>query len=95
MIGGSRGLGELVSELIGAGGRPVIVTYVVGRSDAQAVTEEIIRRGASFTAIAYDVLRPASVQLAALEVTPTHLFYFANSAHLPASLGCTRSRGVR
>jgi acyl dehydratase len=77
VIGGSRGLGEITSKLIAAGGGRVVMTYATGRSDAEAVVAEIRAAGAHCTALVYDALRPATEQLAGLEVFPSHVYYFA------------------
>jgi acyl dehydratase len=77
VIGGSRGLGELTAKIVAAGGGSVIVTYAVGRRDADAVAEEIVRFGGRCTVLAYDVRQPPAEQLAALDAVPTHLYYFA------------------
>jgi acyl dehydratase len=77
IIGGSRGLGELTSKLIAAGGSRVIITYATGKTDADAVVEEIRQADADCVAMAYDVKKPASEQLASLSVIPTHVYYFA------------------
>ena len=77
IIGGSRGLGELTAKLIAAGGGPVVVTYAVGRSEADAVLSEINAHGPLCRAIAYDVRQSAATQLASLNSAPTHVYYFA------------------
>jgi NAD(P)-dependent dehydrogenase (short-subunit alcohol dehydrogenase family) len=41
------------------------------------VTAEIGKAGWKCAALPYDVFRPAAEQLAALDVSPTHLYYFA------------------
>lgn len=77
VIGGSRGLGELTGKLIAAGGGQVIITYAIGKTDADAVVADIRNAGYKCAALPYDVHRPAAEQLAALDVAPTHLYYFA------------------
>ena len=41
IIGGSRGLGELVAKLIAAGGGKPIITYNVGKVEAEMLVDEI------------------------------------------------------
>ncbi len=41
VIGGSRGLGETVAKILGAGGGEVIATHAAGAADAQRVADEI------------------------------------------------------
>ncbi len=77
VIGGSRGLGELTAKLIAAGGGTVTLTYALGRTEAEAVVDEIQAWGGHALALPYDVRQPPADQLHALETEPTHLFYFA------------------
>jgi NAD(P)-dependent dehydrogenase (short-subunit alcohol dehydrogenase family) len=80
IVGGSRGIGELTAKLITAGGGRVIITYHVGKSDAERVATEIRSAGGSCEVLQYDVRQPASEQLSVLVEPPTHLYYFATSA---------------
>lgn len=41
VIGGSRGLGEIVAKLLAASGAAVTITYASGRADAEAVAADI------------------------------------------------------
>ena len=77
VVGGSRGLGELTSKLVATGGGRVIITYQVGRADAERVAREILEAGGTAEAMAYDARRAAEEQLAGLANAPTHLYYFA------------------
>ncbi len=77
VVGGSRGLGELTSKLVATGGGHVIITYQVGRADAERVAREILEAGGTAEAMAYDARRAAEKQLAGLANAPTHLYYFA------------------
>lgn len=45
VVGGSRGLGEVVAKLIAAGGGKVVITYHVGEAEAKSVSNEILRWG--------------------------------------------------
>jgi len=81
VVGGSRGLGELTAKLLAYGGADVVITYVVGKDDAQAVVEEIWQTGGKCRAVTYDVRLPAGEQLGILEdFVPTHVYYFATPA---------------
>jgi len=53
IIGGSRGLGEVVAKLIAAGGGQVVVTYHVGLADAQALCREITDWGGNGECVQY------------------------------------------
>jgi acyl dehydratase/NAD(P)-dependent dehydrogenase (short-subunit alcohol dehydrogenase family) len=80
IIGGSRGLGELTAKIIAAGGGNSIVTYAVGKADAEALTTEITASGGKCKAIRYDVREDAQQQLSAITSAPTHICYFATPA---------------
>jgi MaoC like domain/short chain dehydrogenase len=80
VVGGSRGLGELAAKIVAAGGGKVVLTYATGRSDAEAVAREINGEGGHCEVIAYDVTQSPESQLKALEVAPTHIYFFATPA---------------
>lgn len=77
IVGGSRGLGELTAKIIAAGGGKVMLTYAVGRKDADAVAADINSHGGYCRTFAYDVRHPPASQLQALPDSPTHVYYFA------------------
>jgi NAD(P)-dependent dehydrogenase (short-subunit alcohol dehydrogenase family) len=77
VVGGSRGLGEITAKLLAAGGSDVAITYSVGAQDAQTVSREIIGFGGRCLALHYDVRRDALTQLSQMNLSPTHVFYFA------------------
>jgi acyl dehydratase len=77
IVGGSRGLGEVVAKLIAAGGGRVIITYASGLMDAQKVAAEINNWGGRCEVAAYDVRRDAYQQLQELSAVATHYYYFA------------------
>ena len=79
IIGGSRGLGEVTSKLLAAGGARVVITYCLGSHEAQSIVEQIKKEGGSAKCFAYDVLDPKSLRKKDLksEWAPTHLYYFA------------------
>jgi hypothetical protein len=77
VVGGSRGLGELVAKAVTAGGGKVIVSWARGREDAERVAAEIRTEGGHCETLAFDARKPADGQLANLPLTPTHLYYFA------------------
>lgn len=80
VIGGSRGLGESTAKIIATGGGEVVISYVLGKQDAESLAESLRKRGGKATSFAYDVRQPAEAQTANLKVSPTHLFYFATSS---------------
>ena len=77
VIGGSRGLGELVCKIIAAGGGDVIATYATGISDARRVEQQIARFGGRCSMLRYDARDDADDQLKDLSGVPDHLYYFA------------------
>lgn len=77
IVGGSRGLGELVAKVIAAGGGKVILTYVTGKSDAERVAQEITDEGEECEILSYDVSGDPEDQLRSLSTAPSHIYYFA------------------
>lgn len=78
VVGGSRGLGELTAKTIAAGGGKVVLTYAVGRAEAERVAEEIRQFGGQARCLPYDVTQPAAPQLDALGADrPSHVYYYA------------------
>ena len=75
VIGGSRGIGELVAKIVASGGGAVTITYARGRSDADRVVEEIRAAGYECSAVCAeaDDLPTLIGQLPA----HTHVFYLA------------------
>lgn len=76
VIGGSRGLGALTARLIACGGGEVLLTYAVGRAEAEAVANDIESVGGRCRIAAFDALQPPAGQLADIGQI-THLYYFA------------------
>jgi NAD(P)-dependent dehydrogenase (short-subunit alcohol dehydrogenase family) len=79
VIGGSRGLGELVGKIIAAGGGRVVVTYSRGAADAQAVKEDIEHAGGIGTCSIekFDLTENSFSDLDALIGQVTSIYYFA------------------
>lgn len=77
IVGGSRGLGELTAKIIAAGGGLPIITYVVGKDDAERVAQEITEFGARCDIMQYNVSMPVKDQLSALPAKISCLYYFA------------------
>ena len=77
IIGGSRGLGELVAKIAAAGGAAVTITYCSGQEDAARLQSTLIANGAVCEVMRYDVLADAGPQLAALRDPPDIVYYFA------------------
>ena len=55
VVGGSRGLGELISKIVAVGGGHVTLTYSAGEEDARRVQAEILLQGGRCDVIHYDV----------------------------------------
>jgi len=77
VIGGSRGLGELVAKLVAAGGGEVVITYHKGAQDAQGVVKEIVAWGGKCRDVKVDVERPSLLTEALQGWVPAQLYYFA------------------
>lgn len=78
IIGGSRGLGEVTSKILAAGGARIILTYNQGFQDAKKIAEEINSRGERATIKHFNVLDLNKAQIEGFqEYSPTHLYYFA------------------
>lgn len=52
-------------------------SYAAGSSDARRVADSIDAAGGKCSIGSYDVRRPAREQLEALQIAPTHVYYFA------------------
>jgi NAD(P)-dependent dehydrogenase (short-subunit alcohol dehydrogenase family) len=79
VVGGSRGLGEVVAKIIAAGGGHPVVTWRDGKGDAEAVAAQIRQAGATCGVIQYDALKPAAEQLAGIGVIDS-CYYFATAS---------------
>lgn len=78
IIGGSRGLGEVTSKILAAGGARVILSYHLGSEEANEIVEQIIKGGGKAKCFPYDVLSPDSLpkEIFSDEWIPTHFYYF-------------------
>ena len=79
VVGGSRGLGEVLAKLLAAGGGHPALTYRTGRQDAERVVNEIRAGGGRCDLVQLDVIHPdAPLDALAREGwTPSHLYYLA------------------
>jgi NAD(P)-dependent dehydrogenase (short-subunit alcohol dehydrogenase family) len=75
VVGGSRGLGALTARIIAAGGGRVVITYVVGKVEAQEIAAEIGTHACSV--LRYDVQEEPLAQLSGLEDDINELYYFS------------------
>ncbi|MET0258811.1 MAG: MaoC/PaaZ C-terminal domain-containing protein [Methylobacterium sp.] len=78
ILGGSRGLGELVAKIASAGGADVTLTYAVGEADARRVQAEIAAAGGRCEILRYDVHGHAGEQLSRLAERPSEAYYLAS-----------------
>lgn len=78
VIGGSRGLGELVAKLVVVGGGEATISYLAGEADAQRVVVEIAASGGKCAAIRLDIGDAGAlpISLLGLAKAPTHVYYF-------------------
>jgi NAD(P)-dependent dehydrogenase (short-subunit alcohol dehydrogenase family) len=79
VIGGSRGLGEVMAKILAAGGSDTVLTYHRGREDAMRVAEEINSGGGLCRIARYDVETGENdlFESAPTGWSPTHVHYFA------------------
>lgn len=78
VIGGSRGLGEVVAKALAAGGADVLITFHRGRDEAEAIVGEITATGGRAACVQLDVTQPALANgRTAGAWSPTHLYYMA------------------
>ncbi len=79
IVGGSRGLGEVVGKLLAAGGARVIVGYCQGFEEAHSIVKQINQGGGDAMCLAFDVLSPRPLRKEDFVngLSPTHLYYFA------------------
>lgn len=87
VIGGSRGLGEISSKLLAAGGASVMLTYCQGREDADKIVRDIEAGKGAVSSTYFNVLVPEQVDMDAIQKhAPTHLYYFA-TPHIAVNKG--------
>ena len=78
VIGGTRGLGEVIAKIITAGGGEVQISYFQGSEDAERVVAElnVFNKRAGF--FRYNVLEENfSINDSIYQFQPTHLYYLA------------------
>ncbi|MBV8580652.1 MAG: SDR family NAD(P)-dependent oxidoreductase [Candidatus Eremiobacteraeota bacterium] len=79
VVGGSRGLGEVLAKVVAAGGGEVVVTYHRGRDDAQRVADEIAA-GGGVAYVAHSDVETGETDLldhVPQGWTPTDVYYFS------------------
>jgi hypothetical protein len=79
IVGGSRGLGELVVKILLAGGAKVTLSYARGKDDAERIRQEAEASGSQVEILQLDASQPLpDATIRHLETLPlTHLYYFA------------------
>ena len=78
IIGGSRGLGEVVAKLLSAGGGGVRIGFNQGKQDAVNICNEIKAAGEDAECFQFNVLEQPQPEKDILGTfIPTHLYYFA------------------
>lgn len=79
IVGGSRGLGEVMAKVVAAGGSRTMITWHTGEADAAKVVGEIRARDGNADLVRLDVADPgpALARLAEAGWRPTHVYYFA------------------
>jgi len=77
VVGGSRGLGELIAKIAAVGGAHVTITYSVGESDARRVQADIVSNGWLCDVMHYDVRANPRDQLVHIKTIPNEIYYLA------------------
>ncbi len=78
VIGGSRGLGEVTSKILAAGGASVGLSYYSEEKDAVRIRDELRNAGCESYSFYFNVLQPSiSTHDFPADWKPTKLFYFA------------------
>ena len=79
VVGGSRGLGEVLAKVVAAGGGDVVITYHRGRDDAEALAATIVDAGGRCRAAHYDAVTQESDVAAVVPDgwSPTHVYFFS------------------
>jgi NAD(P)-dependent dehydrogenase (short-subunit alcohol dehydrogenase family) len=80
VVGGSRGLGEVTAKILAAGGAKVLITYMRGRDDAQALCHEIKAWGGDCRALRFDARDDLSLEFRSEIAGTSHFYYFATPA---------------
>lgn len=79
VIGASRGLGEVITKVLAAGGANIMMTYAVGRDDAVRVSEEIGEQQAAPDVCCYNVLEGSLCEeMTEYCASVTHIYYLAS-----------------
>ncbi len=79
VIGASRGLGEVITKVLTAGGANVMMTYAAGRDDAVRVSAEIGEERTAPCVCAYNVLEGSlCTEMAEFFASVTHIYYLAS-----------------
>ena len=78
VVGGSRGLGEVASKLLCAGGAKVVATYCKGKNEAKKLAESINGEGGNLKPLQLDVLDESTFKGLKPNIHRyTHVYYFA------------------
>ena len=79
VIGGSRGLGEVITKVLAAGGANVLMTYAMGSDDADCVSAEIGQSRRAPEVCLYNVLDDSfSAEMHEFCASVTHIYYLAS-----------------
>jgi len=79
IIGASRGLGEVITKVLAAGGANIMMTYAVGRDDAVRVSEDIGKERPAPAVCFYNVLEGSfREEMIEFFASVTHIYYLAS-----------------
>ncbi|OAN49237.1 hypothetical protein A6A04_03740 [Paramagnetospirillum marisnigri] len=77
VVGGARGLGEVAAKLVAIGGGSVVITYLVGRDDAERIVSDLVVHGYDARCLPLNVLEPTPLDDDGAGRF-TDVFYFAS-----------------
>ncbi len=79
IVGASRGLGEVITKVLAAGGARIMMTYAMGRDDAARVSDEIGKERLAPAVCFYNVLDGSfSKEIIEFCASVTHIYYLAS-----------------
>ena len=80
IIGGSRGLGEVVAKILAMGGADVLITYNCGEEEARRIVDDVVSSGGKASCVRLDVtslIADGEDGSLPSKWLPTHLYYMA------------------
>lgn len=83
VIGGSRGLGEVVTKIIAAGGGKVLATYFNGKDDIDKMLSSFTKHKLNVQSTKLDINNLTDLNKIILNESISHIYYFASPRIIP------------